>query len=397
VICGGLCLLSGLALVLLGSLSSRFILNEQQQLHGEAIARQVAQQIAPILARGDLIRLEVSLRQLQSSHQLLEVEVLDVEGRALAATGAVPRGTGMRFRSPITLGGNLAGESLIVVAAESGLAELRRMSLVLFSLSLLLSIFTTILAAKWGQHLAQRLNAATAQLDHIDTANDAKKSGDELTQLENAISRLPLNLLKPSASASASTDNYHHANVLYIRLTSLVAHVETLDETSLIHATELQRRLITGAAELYDGSVSVVRQFGLLVSFGEGHNTGDPAVRALSTAWLVKQVSATLNNELPLRMKFSMACGFTEVGTGSSEDVYPDLYNQHLIDELEAATNGDSESILLMNAVATDVQVNLCCSLSRDENHSSLDGFSEPYHDLLERQQQLLLANLRSI
>jgi hypothetical protein len=394
-VCGGLCLLASLALATLGSLSSRFILSEQQQLHGDELAHRLAETIAQVLAAGDLIRLEVSLRQLQARHQLLELKVIDVEGRALAATGTAARGTGMRYRSPIIIEGNIAGECQIVKAIEPGFADLQGMSLGLFSLALLLSIFVAVLAAKWGQSLAQRLRAAIAQLVLVETDADIQTNRSELQQLENTISRLPLDLLKPTASATTNTADYRHANLLYIRLTSLGMHVETLDESSLLHYTELQRRLIGGAAELYGGKLSVVRPFGLLVSFGEGHNTGDPAFRALATAWLIKHVAATLNTELPLRMKFSLACGFSETGVGSSQDVYPDLYNQHLIDELEAATRDDSDDILLMDAVAEDLQVSNRCRLGNEGDHQTLIDFAEPYHDLLQRQQELLLRELR--
>jgi hypothetical protein len=394
-ICGGLCLLTSLALVSLGILSSRFIVNQQQQLHGNKLAQQMAEQIAPILAGGDRIRLEVSLQQLQSKHQLLALKVIDVEGRALGAAGAATPGTGVRYRSPILLEGNIAGECLLVKSAEAGAGDLRGMSLGLLSLSLLLSIFVAVLAARWGQNLAQRLRAAITQLVLVETGAENPTSRSELQQLENTISRLPLDLLKPTAAATTNTADYRHANLLYIKLTSLAAHVETLDESSLLHYTALQRRLIGGAAELYGGKLTVVRPFGLLVSFGEGHNSGDPAFRALAAAWLIKQVSATLNTELPLRMKFSLACGFTETGVGSSRDIYPDLYNQHLIDELEAVTSVDSDNIMLMDAVAEDLQVSNRCRLSHEGGHHSLTDFAEPYHDLLQRQQELLLRELR--
>jgi hypothetical protein len=347
------------------------------------------------LAGGDLIRLEVSLRALQSKHQLLELRVLDVDGRALAAAGSAPRGAGIQYRSTITIEGNIAGESLVTLAADPALGELHRMALGLFSLALLLSVFIAALGARWGQHLARGLRDAVAQLMLVEKTTPTHVFENELRQLQNAISQLPLDLLKPTATATPNAQNYCHGNLLYIRLTSLSTHVEALDEASLLHYTELQRRLVGGVAELYGGTLTVARQFGLLLSFGERHNSGEPAFRAVSAAWLIQQVAAALNTELPLRMTFSLACGYTETGVGSSQDIYPDLYNQHLIDELEAATSEDSASILLMAAVASDVQVKNRCRLGQEANHTSLVDFAEPYHELLERQQQLILADLR--
>lgn len=388
-------MLASLLLVLLGSLSSRFIVDEQQQLHNGMVAAQVAQQVAPVLAGGDLIRLEVSLRALQSKHHLLELRVLDVEGRALAATATAPRGAGIQYRSPITIEGNIAGECVITLAANPALSELYKMAQGLLALALLLSIFIAVLGARWGQRQAQKIRAATDQLFLVENSAPVSSGKNELRQLQHAVSQLPLDLLKPTATATTNAENYSHGNLLYIRLTSLGMHVETLDEASLLLATEQQRRLIRGAAELYGGTLSVVRQFGLLLSFGEGHNWGEPAFRAVSAAWLIKQVAITLNAELPLRMKFSLACGYTEAGVGSSQDIYPDLYNQHVIDELEAITSKESENILLMSAVASDEQVSARCRLANEAGHIGLLNFAEPYQDLLQRQQQLLLEDLR--
>ena len=384
-----------LSLVLLGGLSSRYILGEQELRHGGALAISVAEKIAPILARGDLIRLEVSLQQLLARHHLLQLSVFDIEGRALGVAGAAAAGIGNLYRSPITIEGNIAGESVIIMAPDASLQELQKMSLGLFSLALLLSLLAAVLGSIWGQSLSQRLLKAIGLLALSEAPVDNEASRDELTQLDTAISRLPLDLLKPTASSTASSGDYQQASLLYISLTSLSTHVETLDEASLLNSTELQRRLISGAAELYGGKLSVARQFGLLVSFGEAHNSGEPAYRAVAAAWLIKQVAASMSIELPLRIKLSLACGFSACGVGSSADIYPDLYNQHLIDELESVTSDKPENILLTDAVAEDMQVSSRCRLSNGAGQWSLANFTEPYHDLLERQQELLLRELR--
>jgi len=384
-----------LSLVLLGGLSSRHILGEQELRHGDALAISVAEKIAPILAAGDLIRLEVSLRQLLARHHLLQLSVFDIEGRAVGVAGEAPAGFGDPYHSPITIEGNIAGECVIIRAPDASVQELRKMSLGLFSLALLLSLLAAVLASKWGQSLSRRLQKAIGLLALSEASVDNEASRDELTQLDTAISRLPLDLLKPTASSTANSGNYQQASLLYIRLTSLGTHVETLDEASLLNSTELQRRLIHGAAELYGGTLSVARQFGLVVSFGEVHNSGQPAFRAVAAAWLIKQVAASMSKELPLRIKLSLACGFSSCGIGSSTDIYPDLYNQHLIDELESTTSDNPENILLTDGVVEDMQVSSRCLLSNEAGHWILAGFAEPYHDLLERQEELLLRELR--
>ena len=384
-----------LSLVLLGGLSSRYILGEQELRHGGALAISVAEKIAPTLASGDLIRLEVSLQQLLARHRLLQLSVFDLKGRALGVAGAAPAGIGNLYRSPITIEGNIAGESVIITAPDASLQELQKMSLGLFSLALLLSLLATVLGSKWGQSLSHRLLKAIGLLALSEAVVDNEASGDELTLLDAAIARLPLDLLKPTASSTAGSGDYRQASLLYISLTSLSTHVETLDEASLLNSTELQRRLISAAAELYAGKLSVARQFGLLVSFGEVHNSGEPAYRAVAAAWLIKQVAASMSIELPWRIKLSLACGCSACGVGSSADIYPDLYNQHLIDELESVTRDQPENILLTEAVAEDMQVSSRCRLSNGAGQWSLADFTAPYHDLLERQQELLLRELR--
>ena len=89
----------------------------------------------------------------------------------------------------------------------------------------------------------------------------------------------------------------------------------------------------------------------------------------------------------------SQACGISETGIGSSQDIYPDLYNQHLVDELAELTNSPTGGIHLTGAVAAEVEITNRCRV-RDEGRM-LAGFEEPYCDLLERQRELLLKELR--
>jgi HAMP domain-containing protein len=258
-ICGGLCLMVALPLVLLGSLASRYLLEQEQHIHGKSLAAIVASDLAPVLATGDLISLEVSLRQILSRHQLASIRVEDAEGRPMGSAGANAAAGDVAYHSLISIDGNIAGEMILLIPPGATGADIQRMNLGLLSLTLLLSLFAAALAARWGQGFASRLRALNEKLalgepDSIDT-----EAVGEIDQLEKAVARLPLELLKPPAAAAGTTADYCDAGLLYIHLDSLSQYVETLDETSLLQHTELQRRLVSSAAQLYGGKMTVVR------------------------------------------------------------------------------------------------------------------------------------------
>jgi HAMP domain-containing protein len=392
-ICGGLCLMVSLPLVLLGGLSSRYMLEQEQHSHGNTLATIVAGDLAPVMATGDLILLEVSLRQIHSRHHLAGIRVEDVEGRTLGSAGESATAGNVAYHSLISIDGNIAGEMTLLLPPGAIDSEIQRMNLGLVSLALLLSLFAAALAARWGQGPASRLRALSEKLVLGDPETVDAETDGEIEQLEKAVAKLPLELLKPPAAAAGTTADYCDAGLLYIHLDSLSQHVETLDETSLLQHTELQRRLVTGAAQLYGGKMTVVRQFGLLVSFNDRQAAGSPAFRAVSTAWLIHLAAGEAGTGHSLRIRLSQACGISETGIGSSQDIYPDLYNQHLVDELAELTNSPTGGIYLTGAVAAEGEITNRCRLT-DEGRM-LAGFEEPYCDLLERQRELLLKELR--
>lgn len=393
-VCGGLCLLVGLALVLVGSLSSRFILKQQQDSHGADLARQLAREVAPAIATGDLIRLEVKLRQLHSRHSLEQLVAFDLEGAPLGRAGRNGDPHNLEYRTRLVIDGNIAGELSLLMAPGPALLEQQRMSWGLLFLACLLSVFVAALGLNWGQKLAERLLVLDEVLTLDETPGDEARRSDELSQLEATVALLPLELLKPPGSKPAAASDYRDAGLLYLRLDSLGSYVETLDENSLLAYTDLLRQMIHDAAQLYDGKLSVARQFGLLVSFSGSHAAGSPAFRALSVAALVRQLSRVQQAEGKLSHAISQAVGISESGTGSAMDIYPDLYNQHIIDELAAMTIAHPGDILLDGAAAEDPDTRGRCSLSEGADYVLLTGLEEPYNDLVERQRELLLRKL---
>ena len=79
-------LLVALALVALGSVSSRHMQQAQQQAFGNALAAQVAKRVGSSLETGDLLSVAASLQRFVDTSAAEQVELFDVEGKALGRT-----------------------------------------------------------------------------------------------------------------------------------------------------------------------------------------------------------------------------------------------------------------------------------------------------------------------
>jgi len=257
----------------------------------------------------------------------------------------------------------------------------------------LLSLFVAVLAGKWAQQLSQRLLRLKEQLSSTVPSTSPAPAIDELSALERAVSELPLELLQTADTSTQSSGEYAESGLLYIHLDSLGRYVDTLDEQSLLKYTNRLRQLAEAAARLYGGQLSVARQFGLLLSFSEPHSSGSPGFRAASCGWLLGNMSRDAGAGSSLKQELSMACGLGESTRGSAMDIYPDLYNQHVIDELSQLAAA-VDAIQLTANCAADADIANRCQLGDAPLARTLLGFEEPYSDLLERQRQLLLREL---
>ena len=91
-----------------------------------------------------------------------------------------------------------------------------------------------------------------------------------------------------------------------------------------------------------------------------------------------------------------MAISQSELGMGDSKDIYPGLYMQHTLDELQGVCNSKPPKLLLSPAVSDDTDISGRLQLQATEvmDYSMLESFAGPYQDLLERQLQLILKRL---
>ena len=99
---------------------------------------------------------------------------------------------------------------------------------------------------------------------------------------------------------------------------------------------------------------------------------------------------------MPLSLRLSMAVSQSELGIGNEQDIYPGLYMQATLDELQAVCASKPPAILLSPAVCadTDVEGRLQQQATEVMDYAMVEEFAGPYADLLERQLQLILRRL---
>ena len=205
-----------------------------------------------------------------------------------------------------------------------------------------------------------------------------------------------MDLLRTRSDTRPADENYRTTAVLYLHLSSLVDYVDTLDEKSLHRYTDRLHQVVYTAAGFYGGELQVGRQFGLVVYFGGHTNAGSCAFRAASCAWLIKAACAELEKQMPLSLSIAMAAGQSELGIGDGSDIYPGLYMQHTLDELQSVCASKPPKILLSPAVCEDVDVagRLQQQATELRDYGMVEAFEGPYQDLLERQLRLILKRL---
>ena len=91
-----------------------------------------------------------------------------------------------------------------------------------------------------------------------------------------------------------------------------------------------------------------------------------------------------------------MAISQSELGAGGGDDIYPGLYTQHTLDELQSVCASMPPNILLAPTVAedTDISTRLECRPTEVMDYAVIEEFAGQYQDLLERQLRLVLKRL---
>jgi hypothetical protein len=393
-VAAGLCLLVSLALVALGAISSRHMQLQQQEEFGTALAHQIARRIGAALETGDLLSVSASLQHFVETSSAGEVAIFDVEGKALGQAGTARGQDLQQYQAPVRIESDIAGQVLITLSSDRARAAHLRFVLSLLGLAVLLSLAVYGASRHLGQRLATRLRGLSRSIALDDEAGTAPRN--ELYALAGRIDALPMDLLRTRSDTRPREENYRTTAVLYLHLTSLVDYVDTLDEKSLHRYTDRLHQVVYAASGFYAGDLQVCRQFGLTVYFSGDNKAGSAAFRAASCAWLIMAVSSELEKQMPLSMSIAMAVGQSELGIGDGTDIYPGLYMQHTLDELQGVCASKPPKILLSPAVCDDVDVSgrLQQQATELRDYGMVEAFEGPYQDLLERQLRLILKRL---
>jgi hypothetical protein len=390
----GFCLLVSLALVTLGAISSRHMQEQQQEEYGTALAHQIARRISTALESGDLLSVSASLQRFVETSSAEEVAIFDIEGKALGQAGQALGKQLRQYSAPVRIASDVAGRVVITISGDQARAAQLRFILSLLGLAVLLSLAVYGASRHLGQRVATRL-AALARVIALEE-EDQRRPVNEVNLLRKRIEALPMDLLRTRSDAGPKEENYRHTAVLYLHLTSLVDYVDTLDEHSLHRYTDRLHQLVYAAAGFYGGELQVTRQFGLAVFFSGHNNAGSAAFRAASCAWLVQAVARELEQQMSLSLSIAMAISQSELGVGDSTDIYPGLYMQHTLDELQTICASKPPKILLSPLVCEDVDVEgrLQTQATEVMDYAMLEEFEDTCRDLLERQLRLILKRL---
>jgi uncharacterized membrane protein affecting hemolysin expression len=391
----GLCLLVSLALVTLAAISTRHMQLQQQEEYGSALARQIATRISTALETGDLLSVSASLQRFVETSSAEEVAIFDVEGKALGQAGDALGQNIRQYRAPVRVESDIAGQVVITISTDSAGAAQLQFVLSLLGLAVLLSLTVYVTARHLGQRLANRLATLASSIALDDQAEHAA-AGNEVDMLARNIEALPMDLLRTRSETNPREENYRTTAVLYLHLTSLADYIDTLDEQALHRYTDRLHQLVLAAADFYAGDLQVARQFGLAVYFSGPNSAGSAAFRAASCAWLIQAASRELEQQMRRTLSIAMAISQSELGAGDRADIYPGLYIQHTLDELETICANRPPRVLLAPVVCEDPDIasRLQHQATEVMDFAMLEEFAEPYQDLLERQLRLILKRL---
>jgi len=395
---GLLCLLTSLSLVIVSAISSRHMQQQQMQEYGAALANQIARRITTTLETGDLLNVAASLQRFVETSSAERVAIFDLEGRSLGQAGDTRDKHVHEYSAPVRIDNDTAGEVVIALNVDQTRAAQRQFVLSLAGLTALLSLGIYAVARHMGQRTGKQLQAMAEHinLQNPPLLNQTSQPANEVLLLKSHIDELPMELLRTRQSGDTREEHYQQVSILFVQLDSLANYVDTLDQTSLQRYTRRLHQVVAGAAGFYGGQLQVTRQFGISVFFSGINKAGSQAFRAASCGWLVKELCQELGQQQRLSMKVSLAVASSETGMGDDNDIYPGLYIQHVLDELQTLCAKHPQGLLLHQQVCTDPGVvgKITVNTTVDNTYTQLDGFIEPYNDLLERQLRLVWKRL---
>ncbi len=395
ILSAGMCLLVSLGLVALGAISTRHMQMSLQEEYGTALAKLVAARISTAMERGDLLSISANLQRLLEVSTAQAITLTDVDGKTLGQVGETHGQNPFHYSAPVHVESDIAGQITITINADNARAAQLRFVLSMLGLAVLLSLAVYGISRRFGQQLGGELTALARKIT-LEEEERAPRLRNEMLALTGRIEALPMDLLRTRSEPGPQDENYRTTAVLYLHLSSLVNYVDTLDERALQRYIERLHQVVYAASGFYAGELQVARQFGLAIYFTDHNSAGSAAFRAASCAWLVRAVSRAMEEHMSLSLSMAMAISQSELGVGNGTDIYPGLYTQHALDELQKVCASKPPDILLSPAVCEDVDVagRLQHRPTDVMDYAVIEEFAGPYQDLLERQLRLILKRL---
>jgi len=396
----GSTLLVALCLLWLAATSSAYLQNERERLYGEALAQQVAISVRDPLQRGDLLSARASLQRFIDNSLASGVNIEDVEGMAMGTAGALEGPNLRQYRASIRIGNDVAGQVTVSVDSSAAQESRWRFLFSLLALAAALSLLVFLATRALAQRFATELLALRSQLTLPTTADDSS-TANELARLHRTVEQLPLDMLRGHAAIPAAATEFQQGSILFVHLGSLARYVDTLSESNLHRYARRIQQIVQAAAQCYRGELSVVRPFGLLISFAAQPNAGSEALRAASCARLISLIATGLRERTSLSLDMCMALGQCEQVSEKSDDIYPRLYLQGAIDELREVSLGCGEggAIFLADSLLADEQLALAAdrgdSAPENAGFTRLTCLSGEQEQLLAHQAQLIVERIK--
>ncbi len=390
-----LCLVSGLILTLLASISHYHLQQESQDLLGKSLAEQLGRQIIEPIETGDLIDLVGSLKAFTIDTPVRVALAYDIEGNIIASSGEV---TSIlpQYTAPVMIGKDLVGRAVIELDTYRTEFLQIRFSISLMGLAIFFSIIVFFITRKLSLFITLRLRNAVEILTIDDATNP--KANNILIQLERQIESLPLVLLRPPVT-QYSTDKANSAvAIIYLKLEGPEKYLQTLDDASFRRYVERIQQIISHAADFYKGDTKIVRLFGSAIFFDERDDDLSAAFRAISCGQLIRSVQQEIQGKFDLSVRIKMAADLCEVETEGGPDLYSGIFIQTCLDELKEQCESSEDELLLSEKIlaASEAKRSLGIYGEIDDQKEFISAgyFDIPELDLIDRQRWMIIRKV---
>lgn len=393
----GLCLGVCLILVAVSELSSRYTLEQQQKLYGQALSSQLATRAADALINNDRVSLQAILSQYVQNTPVTAGTIYNVARQTIARAGNASPGA-VSYSSPIRFEDSIAGYAVISQEISSLDSSRQDILISLLILSGLAALFNFAVIVRSGQALVYRLNKITFALHSKQNVSEQEASPwqDEVESLRQEVEKLPLEQLSLNQNPSSEHQDIQEGSLLYIHFTNLKTYRSQLGATALEDYTRLLQQALAHIAKLYDASIDSCRECSAIMVFEGELASGNACFRAASAAWLLRRVLSELEGKYHLKLGAEMAA--TEIAALATDnfDLHLSLEKEDLIDSLAESCQQQPNKILLTRSCVADAGDSIASEHTEIAGIYELTGFPRFESSALRHQQTALVKKISS-